>query len=248
MLLSNELAIRETDADPDYIRKLLDVLPDYRTIRGNHHVDFQINQAGLERYLAISVYLTEWNKANAVALVVNDVSAEKKQIKELEDHAYRDSLTYTFNRFYGMLTLSEWLESQKRFSLIFVDLDNLKYVNDVHGHNEGDEYIIRVSKHLSKFSPEAVVCRLGGDEFMLLAPGIGHADASARMIDISCAIENDEYLHDKDYKYSVSYGVVASDEQESMRSSIILNLADERMYEHKRARKKERLDQNQTPR
>ena len=246
VLLSNEMAQRETETDPDYLSKLLEVLPEHWSMSGNHHVDLQINQAGFERYFTISVYMTEWNSTKALALVVNDVSADKKQIKELEDYAYRDALTHTFNRFYGMLILSDWLEIKRQFSLIFIDMDNLKFVNDVHGHNEGDEYIIRVSRHLSEFSPEAVVCRLGGDEFMLLIPGIGRDAASARMLDISDAIENDEYLRDKEYKYSVSFGSVATDEQEDMRSSDILNLADERMYEHKRARKKERRDQNQT--
>jgi diguanylate cyclase (GGDEF)-like protein len=178
-----------------------------------------------------------------VALVIDDISSEKKQREELEDKAYRDAMTRVYNRFFVMLTLNDWVEAKRRFTLVFIDMDSLKYINDVHGHNEGDEYIIRVSKHLGTFSPEAIVCRLGGDEFMLLIPDIGKDEAFEDMIRISDAISNDEHLEGKDFNYSVSYGIVAVNEDNDMPSSNILSIADERMYEHKRLRKKERRDQ-----
>jgi len=240
VLLANDSAEQEIENDPEYLGKLFDVLPDCGSLKGSRSVNIQLNKEGRERYLAINAYLIEWNEITAVALVVNDVSEERLQIKALEDQAYRDFLTHVFNRFYGMLALDEFLELKISFALIFIDMDNLKYVNDVHGHTEGDEYIIRVSRHLQACSPETIVCRLGGDEFMLLAPDMDEAGAASRMADISFAIEHDEYVLDKDYDYSISIGVIAVDEHNTMLSSEILGLADERMYEHKRARKKER--------
>ena len=247
ILLFNDLAKKEIYKDPDYIHKVMNLLPVRQGLTGSYYFEIQLFQDREERYLAVNSYYIEWNEINAVALVINDISADKKQRKELEDHAYRDSLTHAYNRFYGMLILSDWVDARKRFALVFVDLDSLKYVNDAHGHNEGDEYIVRVANHLGAFSSDVVVCRIGGDEFMLIIPDIGNDEAHEIMIGISNAIENDEYLDGKDYRYSISYGVVTVDENNDEPSSNILSLADERMYEHKRARKKERRDHVEQP-
>ncbi|MCL2152189.1 MAG: diguanylate cyclase [Oscillospiraceae bacterium] len=244
VLLFNNLAKKELYKDSDYVHKVMEKLPDPQSMNGSYYCEIKLGQGDAERYLEVNSYSIEWNRINAVALVINDISDERKQRLELEDKVYRDSLTRVYNRFYGMLTLSDWVEAKKRFALVFVDLDSLKYVNDAHGHNEGDEYIIRVSSHLAAFSPDAVVCRLGGDEFMLLIPDINNDGAHNHMAKISDAIENDEYLIGKGFRYSISYGIVAVDEKNDMPSSNILSVADERMYEHKRLRKKERRDQS----
>ena len=240
VLLSNDLAMHELDNDAGYIDKLMKRLPDRSIQSGNFYIDVQFHQENMVRYLAVNAYLIEWNMQHAVALVIKDVSAEKRQLMELEDHAYRDSLTHVYNRFYGMMTLDDLIAEKARFSLIFADLDSLKYINDKHGHSDGDEYIIRVSRHLQAFSQDATVCRLGGDEFMLLISDMSQDEASSRMDEISYAIEHDDYLSGKDYSYSISIGIVAVDESNTLSSSAVLSIADERMYEHKRARKKER--------
>lgn len=240
VLLMNDFARKEIYRDTYYIHKVMELLPARQGMRGSNYAEIQLNQNNQERYLAVNSYYIEWNEISAAALVINDISDEKKLRKELEDQAYRDSLTHVHNRFYGMLILSEWVSDKKRFILVFVDLDNLKYVNDEHGHYEGDEYIIRVANHLGTFSENAEVCRIGGDEFMLMIPDTDECDVYSFMEKISVMIENDEYLTDKDYRYSISYGIVAVDENNNLPSSSILSIADERMYEHKRARKKER--------
>jgi len=240
VLLYNDMAEAETKADPGYIEKLVELLPDaYKTI-GAHHFEVKLYQGEEERYLDVSTYTIQWNDKNAAALIISDVSVEKKQLRELEGHAYRDDMTGMFNRFYGMLSLNGWLSERRKFSLIFVDMDNLKYINDVYGHSEGDSYINSVARHLSAFSHDAMVCRVGGDEFMLMAPNLGAEETLERMNEIQREIQNDEYLKDKAYYYSVSYGIVCVDEKNELSSSAVLSLADERMYEQKRTRKKER--------
>ena len=240
LLLANDLAKNELEKDPEYITNLMKLLSENEPITGSHYYDIQITQDNADRYLAVNSYQIEWHGENSVALVINDVSVEKRQLKELEDFAYRDSLTQVYNRFYGMLMLNEWLDKKKSFALVFIDLDNLKYVNDKLGHGEGDTYITRIAGHLQSYSKDTVVCRIGGDEYMMLVPYAGMAEAQARMEEIQSEIQKDEYLKDKDYYYSISFGVVSVDENTNMSSSDILSIADERMYEYKRARKKER--------
>ena len=240
VLLLNNMANAEIKKDPDYLKKLLKLLPKHN---GNHanHFDILLNQENTERYLAVNSYHIEWHDKNATALVINDNSTAKKQIKQLENYAYYDSMTNVYNRFYGMLTLNEWLDNKNEFALIFVDMDRLKYINDKFGHSDGDRYIINVVKNLCAFSKDSIICRIGGDEFMLLIPNISEEAAHARMKEIQFAIQNDEDLKDKSYTYSISYGIIAVDENNELSSSNILSIADERMYENKRAKKRKRL-------
>jgi len=242
LLLCNSMAKAELESDPEYVGKLVSSLPDHSALSGRDHVEISFHQGGTERFFAINAYLIEWNDHNAIAMVLKDVSEEKKQRRELEDQAFHDSLTGVYNRFFGMLTLNEWLAKGQQFALAFIDLDNLKYVNDVFGHSEGDEYIVRASRHLQAISAGTVVSRLGGDEFMALIPDSDCGGMSQRMAEVSRAIENDEYTIGKGYRYCVSVGVVCMDECCGKQASIILRIADERMYEQKRAHKKERSD------
>jgi len=240
VLLMNNLATREIENDPAYLNIIMSALTEHIDQQSGYTTEIPYKYGSVERYLSVSSYHIEWTNVNAIALLIKDVSVEKKQIKELEDRAYRDALTQVFNRFYGMLTLDEWIHNRKRFSLIFVDLDNLKFVNDKYGHNEGDTYIVNVANYLSTFSEDAIVCRVGGDEFMLLAPDIGIEQSNDRMNELQDTIQSDDYLEGKDFYYSVSFGIVSVDEDNNLQPSSVLSLADERMYEHKRARKKER--------
>ena len=240
ILLINDMAKQELENDSEYIKRIMKLLPENKHLSGSHYYDVRFVVGDDERYLSINLYQIEWDEKNALALVINDVSVEKRQLKELEDYAYRDALTQLYNRFYGMMTLNELLDKKERFALIFVDLDNLKYVNDIYGHNEGDRYITSVAGYLQSFSRNVTVCRLGGDEFLLLVPNASFDDASFRMEELQCMIQNDEYTRCKDLYYSISFGIVAIDVNNELSSSDILSIADERMYAHKRARKKER--------
>jgi len=252
LLLMNNIAVKEVNADPRYIENLIEIMSNYNDFDNGHEVDIiyspgKFTKPGsseacgeIERYFMVKTYHLEWENSNAVIFAVSDVSATKTQIKTLEVHAYRDSLTQLYNRTFGMLTLDRWLYEKKQFVLIFADLDRLKYINDTFGHNEGDEYIINAAKHLKTYSKDAVICRLGGDEFMLLAADTNYDEAHKTMDIIYHNFENDPYLHDKDFSYSISFGLTFIGADNKLPASDILSIADERMYHNKRLRKKER--------
>ena len=101
-------------------------------------------------------------------------------------------------------------------------------------------YIINAAKHLRAFSPEAVICRLGGDEFMLLAQNTDYYGAQVEMESIYRNLQSDEYLKDKSYEYSISFGIVTVAPDNTKSASDLLSIADERMYESKRAKKRAR--------
>jgi len=252
LLLMNNIAVKEVNADPYYIDNLLQIMSNYKDFDNGHEVDITYSpgkfarsdsseaREEVERDLMVKTYHLEWENSNAVIFAVSDVSATKSQIKTLEVHAYRDSLTQLYNRTFGMLTLDRWLYEKKQFVLIFADLDKLKYINDTFGHNEGDVYIINAAKHLKTYSNDAIICRLGGDEFMLLVSDTSYEEAQKTMGEIYHNFENDPYLLDKEFSYSISFGISFIGTDNKLPASDILSLADERMYHNKRLRKKER--------
>jgi len=77
----------------------------------------------------------------------------------------------------------------------------------------------------------------------VLVPDVGSKEVEVTSAVIYDQLSNDEYLSGKEYSYSISFGFVAIDTDNTFSSSEILNIADERMYESKKARKKARLQE-----
>ena len=87
--------------------------------------------------------------------------------------AYHDALTRLPNRSYLEHKLAKNLARIKaeggRLSVLYIDLDNFKNINDVFGHNQGDDLLVQVGQRLSSvLTGNDMLCRIGGDEFILL--------------------------------------------------------------------------------
>ncbi len=121
-------------------------------------------------------------------------------------------------------------------ALLYVDLDNFKLVNDVHGHHRGDEALIALARFLEKHSrPGDAVARFGGDEFAMWLDGMDRESAEKRahtMIEDSAIFRI--YSGDEKQPLGLSIGVSMynSDSEESL--DYFLNRADDAMYEVKR--------------
>ena len=202
-----------------------------------------VSDASIQHF-EMMLYPIRWFDHKAVACVLTDVTATREEYSRLEDAAYRDVITGVYNRLYGMNILDQYTNEHIPFYLVFIDMDMLKYVNDVFGHSEGDQYIISVANVLKEVSPLANVCRLGGDEFMvLIRQNDMHCDMREKMEELrNKLIKSSAMGEDGKEKYvrSMSFGIVKVNEDGKFDKSEILSLADERMYEYKKAHKKER--------
>jgi len=122
--------------------------------------------------------------------VGRDITPEKRAEERIQHLATHDSLTDLPNRvlFSQMLelTINASRRYDRRFALLFVDLDRFKIVNDTLGHDAGDLLLKAVAERLQQCSRSSdVVARLGGDEFVVLAQGVAdreQAAAAARKI------------------------------------------------------------------
>jgi len=108
-------------------------------------------------------------------VVFTDITAIQNEKKLLEEMAYTDHLTKIYNRqMFDQLYLKE-LENKKRYSdalsLIMLDIDHFKSVNDTYGHDVGDKVLITLTKLITKhLRTNDIFARWGGEEFMILLP------------------------------------------------------------------------------
>lgn len=153
----------------------------------------------------------------------------------LRRQAALDSLTGLFNRQFAEETLADMMENSTAFTVCFLDLDGLKTVNDLYGHEEGDRYILTAIEKIQHACRSGdILFRYGGDEFLALFAGMTAEAVEKRAEAINeelCALKADSSFS---YLLSLSYGVVESvafsDWKEMVRE------ADRRMYEQKRCK------------
>lgn len=150
----------------------------------------------------------------------------EQQEARLRIIAYKDALTGTYNRLCAMDYLQTLVREARPFTLCFIDLDNLKSVNDLYGHVQGDIYLTTVAEKLTNACREKydLVARFGGDEFLLLFHGMNASAAEERLEGVNMSLR-DAGLP---FPLSISYGVVESDGHSS--ADALIDAADAAMY------------------
>ena len=165
---------------------------------------------------------------------------ERKRVEEiLHELSLTDDLTGLSNR-RGFFTLAQQeLKIANRMikgvSLVFADLDNLKNINDSFGHQEGDKVLIEAANILKKTFREAdIIARIGGDEFVLFQ--IGNSGITMDKINerVQTAIHKYNANADREYTYSISFGIAFCEPEGSYSLDELLAQADKSMYEQKR--------------
>ena len=144
--------------------------------------------------------------------IARDITEAKQTQEELQRQATHDALTNLPNRVLFLRKLSEALDRSRTLkrgvTVLFVDLDKLKDVNDTIGHGVGDQLIVNMAKRLvSATRPSDVVARIGGDEFVILCDGLGDEqiamDVANRM---RAAVSGQRIVHGFEIDTSASVG------------------------------------------
>jgi diguanylate cyclase len=175
-------------------------------------------------------------KVEAQQKVINDL---KSKLEMVEVEANLDPLTDLFNRRSLERALKEFFtlckQSKMSFSLVLIDLDDFKYVNDNYGHNVGDLVLAKVAKVLrTNMRAKDILGRWGGDEFVVIMPNTDLENAKKVLERIKFQIEKMEILAEgKRFKVSISAGVVQCGENFQSWLDMIKE-ADRLMYEDKK--------------
>ena len=157
------------------------------------------------------------------------------------DLAMTDDLTGLANR-RGFFAIANQLHRiadrlEKPMVIFMVDIDNMKEINDTHGHQEGDEVLREVAQAIKHtFRDTDVVARLGGDEFCVAMLGTNESDGLRATQRLERALESQCRQRPHDYTIALSYGVARHTTDRIALIEKMLDQADQAMYEHKSAK------------
>jgi len=148
-----------------------------------------------------------------VICISKNITQRKQLEQELYDRSIRDGLTSLFNRQFVMERMRELLApgdgTMPPFSMMMLDIDHFKTINDQYGHVVGDEVLLELSGRLKESFPDSGwVGRYGGDEFVVLLPDCGLACAVHQAESLRRIIESKPLAHLR-LPLTVSIGVAA---------------------------------------
>lgn len=156
------------------------------------------------------------NKVVHIIGSFTDISLQKQQANQLERRATTDELTGLYNRPGGVALMEDYLNGitdKDIAALIMIDLDNFKKANDTYGHIFGDVLLKKVANAIRKcFREQDIICRMGGDEFLILCKGISVKDMELKAGDIVSKISELEGF-ENDFAVSCSVGYVMIPEE-----------------------------------
>lgn len=173
--------------------------------------------------------------------IKHDITERKELEEKLRKMAIRDSLTDTYNRAYLMERLNRIIDKYKRvpeeFSLVILDIDHFKKVNDQYGHLAGDMVLVELVNIINKqIRSYDILGRYGGEEFILVLPDTGKEEAYIIVNRILNKIRKNTFIY-KDNKINITFsaGIVESSEidKEELSVESLINLADSRLYNAK---------------
>ena len=152
----------------------------------------------------------------------------------LEHRAHSDALTGLANRAGLWSELERRLSDPEETTVLFIDLDGFKPINDQFGHTAGDEVLRIVADRLSSIVRSGdIVARMGGDEFVVIANGFEDSDAETFGDRVRQVIEQPMVVHGNTLSISAAIGVATHQPENTMQTT--LAEADKLMYAMKRA-------------
>jgi diguanylate cyclase (GGDEF)-like protein/PAS domain S-box-containing protein len=204
-------------------------------------VEFRVGRAGEEDWRdveALACNLLEDQAVEGIVLNMRDVSERKAFENELEHQAFHDTLTGLPNRALFRNRVEHALVARRRdhlpVAVLFIDVDDFKYVNDSLGHAAGDEVLQEVGRRLQDcMRPVDTAARLGGDEFAIL---IRDSESELHSIEIASrvmsALKAPIALDGRDVTLAVSVGIAFSDQHmvSTEDADELLRNADAAMY------------------
>ncbi len=168
--------------------------------------------------------------------IIREISGRKEAERQISYQATHDGLTGLLNRTAFMRQLHESLTSGRQPTLVFLDLNGFKSINDLHGHDRGDE-ILRVigSRLAGGLRPGDTAGRFGGDEFVVLAHGLTDEAAAGAFLRRIMSLFTDPIRCRGEVSHSVGVSVGVAHSSPGDDPDELIRRADRAMYDAKRS-------------
>ncbi|WP_391207811.1 diguanylate cyclase domain-containing protein [Psychrobacillus sp. L4] len=193
--------------------------------------------------LEINSTKIEYNGGTAREVIAKDVTYRNVQKDKVKELVYQDELTKLPNRRFFLSKLDQIQKNSFKandcFAIMFLDLDGFKSVNDLLGHDAGDELLKKVSLLLKNSVRENdFVARLGGDEFTILLPNADKDICIFVAERIISSFQDPFFISNKEIRVTPSIGIAQySQNDQEQDISTLLKQADSIMYEVKKSGK-----------
>lgn len=213
------------------------------------YVGAQMLVFNLDKFFSISLKVDAGNLYLSLLMVIATFSAayglrfseaivSRREVELLQKMAYEDPLTELENRQGAILCLLDLDAGRKGYQVVVLDLNDLKKVNDLYGHNVGDQMIVSFAGCLRSAFPEtAVLCRWGGDEFLVILPTEEERIAEEALQNLRQCIGRVNKEDRRGILLQSAYGVASTKEGFGFDYEKIIHSADEKMYRHKKEMK-----------
>lgn len=185
------------------------------------------------KWVLISVYSIE---SDYFAIIANDITDKKESEQKILQLAYYDSLTGLPNRKMLLEKIKESIINRNRSSILFIDLDNFKDINDTLGHDVGDKILQEVSYRLNSVTlKNDIIGRIGGDEFIILQNNITSIDSAKKLaLEIMNILKVPIKYKDKELYIGASIGISVYPD-DGVDVNTLMKNADIAMYKAKKA-------------
>ena len=202
--------------------------------------------------IVMTAYIEEFSYDSAIEVGASDFIKKPFTVRELvariqhvklqeklRSMSVTDELTGLYNR-RGFFTLAEQeLRMAKRLEksifLFFLDIDNLKEINDQFGHVEGDMMILETANILRRtFRQSDTIARIGGDEFVIVLNGVKISDSEIVIMRLQKNLDETNEALKRGYRLSLSIGMSFYDPENPRSIDELISEADKSMYEQKK--------------
>ena len=230
--LSATLGAMKSDELRRSLQPILPAIEDAASSGQAAETEFRVRAGDDERWYRMVAYPV----GDDIGITCVDITRQREQERELESAAFMDPLTGVLNRRGFERRASACLAGQAddaTGALLFVDLNNFKRVNDIHGHETGDLVLQMAAERLcGALRDHDIVARLGGDEFVVLTPDTSPANAETLRERVERVLCEPYRVGNKAMNSSASVGM-ARFPDEGVTLTSLLRSADAAMYERK---------------